>query len=82
MVRVNGQTSRTFSVRTGHRQGDPVLTTLFDLVLEIVIRKSKIDKKWFLTEQNMGEENSKNLRGNTRRRPVVKTNKCRDQSHF
>lgn len=41
-VVVDGKLSEKFEVRTGLKQGDPMSTTLFNLVLEKVIRDSKI----------------------------------------
>ncbi|RYA71702.1 hypothetical protein DD592_26400 [Enterobacter cloacae complex sp. 2DZ2F20B] len=38
-VRINGLLSEPFQVRTGLRQGDPISTTLFNLVLEAIIRR-------------------------------------------
>ncbi|XP_063914304.1 probable cytochrome P450 4d14 [Zophobas morio] len=43
-VRINGLLSEPFQVRTGLRQGDPISTTLFNLALEAIIRRSGIHR--------------------------------------
>ena len=40
----NGILSQPFQVTIGLRQGDPMLTTLFNLALEVIIRRSGIHR--------------------------------------
>ena len=41
-IRSNGILSQSFLVTTGLRQGDPMSATLFNLALEVIIRRSGI----------------------------------------
>lgn len=45
MVKVNGELSRKFIVRSGLRQGDPLSAVLFNLALESTIRTSGINRQ-------------------------------------
>ena len=47
-VKVKGKTSDSFNVKQGLRQGDLLSTTLFNLVLESIIKKSDINRKGLL----------------------------------
>lgn len=51
-VRVNGNVSQEFEVNKGLRQGDPLSTLLFNMVLEIIIRESGINRKGTLLNKS------------------------------
>lgn len=50
-VRFQGTTTHSFEINKGVKQGDPISPTLFNLVLEGVLRRTKLDKKNIMTDQ-------------------------------
>lgn len=43
-VKVGGEISEDFVIRTGLRQGDPLSTLLFNMILEKIIRDSQLNR--------------------------------------
>lgn len=41
-IRIEGETSEAFMVTSGVRQGDPLYTVLFNIILEKIIRDSRV----------------------------------------
>ncbi|CAH0560543.1 unnamed protein product [Brassicogethes aeneus] len=52
LVKINGKTSKEFQIKSVLRQGDPLSTVLFNLVLEKIIRDSRINRNGSLFSRN------------------------------